>query len=141
LCKIAVALSPGPFTIFASGEIAMPQRFGLDRLLVCLIVLASVAWGQNNATAKHVVVRAARMLDVKAGKIVPNAVVVIEGERILAVGAGFVVPQAEVIDLGDATLMPGLIDCHPPDGSNGTFGRSEQLCDQSADEVAGLPRA
>lgn len=91
----------------------MHQRFGLIHSFQCVIVLTSLACGQDNAAAQHVVVRAARMLDVKAGKIVPNAVVVIEGERISALGVGSTVPQgAEVIDLGDATLMPGLIDCH-----------------------------
>jgi imidazolonepropionase-like amidohydrolase len=99
--------------MFARLERSPCQRFGLIRSFQCVIVLASLVCGQDNATAKHVVVRAARMLDVKAGKIVSNAVVVIEGERISAVGTGSIVPQgAEVIDLGDATLMPGLIDCH-----------------------------
>ncbi len=60
-----------------------------------------------------VVLRAARMLDVKAAKVVPNAVVVIEGNSIKSVGSGLVIPQgAEVIDLGRATLVPGLIDAH-----------------------------
>ena len=91
----------------------MRRRCG--SLPVCLFVLgiASLAWSQEAPKAKLVVVRAARLLDVKAGKIVPNAVVVIDGERISAVGSETAIPQgAEIIDLGDATLMPGLIDCH-----------------------------
>jgi len=66
----------------------MRWRLGLIRFVQCVILLASLACGQDNATAKHVVVRAARMLDGKAGKIVPNAVSVIEGGRISAIGAG-----------------------------------------------------
>ena len=75
--------------------------------------LTLVMSAQDSTPAKHVVVRATRMLDVKAGKIVPNALVLIDGERITSVGTGSSIPQdAEIIDLGDATLMPGLIDCH-----------------------------
>src|ERR1700756_1381620 len=60
-----------------------------------------------------VVVRAAKMLDVKAGKVVMNPVVIIEGERIKEAGPGLAVPAgAKVIDLGTATLIPGLIDAH-----------------------------
>jgi imidazolonepropionase-like amidohydrolase len=62
-----------------------------------------------------VAVRAARMLDVRAGTIVANAVLLIDGDRISAAG-----PLSEIdashasrqIDLGDATLVPGLIDMH-----------------------------
>jgi imidazolonepropionase-like amidohydrolase len=65
------------------------------------------------AVAHLVVVRAAKMLDVKAGKVVMNPVVIIEGERIKEAGPGLAIPaSAKVIDLGSATLMPGLIDAH-----------------------------
>ena len=60
-----------------------------------------------------VVLKAARMLDVKAQKIVPNAVVIIDGEKIKQAGSGIAIPAgARVIDLGTATLVPGLIDAH-----------------------------
>src|SRR5687768_8970993 len=62
---------------------------------------------------KRIAVRAARMLDVKSGNIVNNAVVLIEGGRIVESGTGISIPAGtETIDLGDATLMPGLIDAH-----------------------------
>jgi imidazolonepropionase-like amidohydrolase len=58
-------------------------------------------------------VRAARLLDVKNGTLISNAVVLVEGERISAVGSGLPIPVgANIIDLGDVTLLPGLIDCH-----------------------------
>ena len=59
--------------------------------------------------------RADRLLDVRRGVLVPQAVVVVEGGRISAVGdaAGVRIPTgAEVVDLGDVTLLPGLIDTH-----------------------------
>ena len=78
-----------------------------------LFAALTLCGAQDNPPAKPVVVRAAHMLDVKTGKLVPNTVVVIEGERITSVGPGSSILQgAEVIDLGAATLMPGLIDCH-----------------------------
>ncbi|HEY0724057.1 MAG TPA: amidohydrolase family protein, partial [Pyrinomonadaceae bacterium] len=58
-------------------------------------------------------IRAARLLDVKTGALINNAVVLVAGERIFAVGSGLSVPAgASVIDLGDVTLLPGLIDSH-----------------------------
>ena len=57
------------------------------------------------------VIRAARMLDPVAGRIVPNAVVVVSGDRIQSVGAS-APPGATTIDLGNVTVLPGLVDCH-----------------------------
>jgi imidazolonepropionase-like amidohydrolase len=91
----------------------MRYRSGSLPAALLIVTLAPLAWTQDAPPVKPVIVRAARMLDVKAGKLVQDAVVVIEGERISAVGKGAAIPPgAEVIDLGGATLMPGLIDCH-----------------------------
>lgn len=66
------------------------------------------------ASAKTVVVRAAHMVDVLAGRTIDNVQVVITDGRIASVGkAGDAVPAgAEAIDLGARTLLPGLIDMH-----------------------------
>jgi len=85
------------------------------KAVVCLILSLNLHMlAQAPVPANRVVVlRAARMLDVKAAKEIQNPVVIIEDTRIKAVGAGLAVPAgAEVIDLGSATLMPGLIDAH-----------------------------
>ena len=58
------------------------------------------------------VIKAARMLDVESGEIIPNAVVVVTGDRISAVNPKKTPKKATVIDLGDVTLLPGLIDMH-----------------------------
>jgi imidazolonepropionase-like amidohydrolase len=56
------------------------------------------------------------MLDVVAGEVVADPVVVVKGERILAVGSAVAPPEipegARAQDLGDLTLLPGLIDLH-----------------------------
>jgi imidazolonepropionase-like amidohydrolase len=85
------------------------------------ILLSSLAIGLASATCSGqaapaqppIVLHAARMLDVDAGKIIAPAEVRIEGERIAAVGTSVAHPAgAKLIDLGDTTLMPGLIDAH-----------------------------
>ena len=60
---------------------------------------------------KTVVLRAARMLDVRAGRVVSPGLLVVTGDRITAVG-GVAPAGAEMIELGDVTLMPGMIDAH-----------------------------
>ena len=89
------------------------------RLLVAIsvlfLLLSSRGSAQTPLPESHplVVLRAAKLLDVKAGSEVLNPVVVIDGARIKEVGPGIPVPTgAQVIDLGKATLMPGLVDAH-----------------------------
>lgn len=81
---------------------------------VALGAAALMALATGSAQAKTVVVRAAHMIDVLAGKRVDGAQVVITDGRITAVGkSGDAVPAgAEVVDLGQRTLLPGLIDMH-----------------------------
>ncbi len=56
---------------------------------------------------------AARLLDIKSGRLVKPGEVLVQGERIVEVGSSVKHPaDAEVIDLGDRTLLPGLIDAH-----------------------------
>ena len=58
-------------------------------------------------------IKAAHMLDVKAGKTIDDAVVLVQGEKITAVGSRLAIPAgAIIIDLGSMTLLPGFIDAH-----------------------------
>ena len=80
-------------------------------LLVCLFAAPLAA--QDKAPA--IALKAAHLIDVTAGKVIDQPVVLIEGDKIQKVGtAGEVqIPAgAKTIDLGQATLLPGLIDCH-----------------------------
>jgi len=60
-------------------------------------------------------VRAGRLFDSEAGRMLTNQVIVINGDRITAVGPDGQVKipaGARVIDLSRATVLPGLIDGH-----------------------------
>jgi imidazolonepropionase-like amidohydrolase len=64
-------------------------------------------------TAHPIVLHAARLFDVEAGKIVTPGEILVEGDQIVAAGTSVDHPAgAQVVDLGDTTLMPGLIDAH-----------------------------
>ncbi|MDQ3687658.1 MAG: amidohydrolase family protein [Acidobacteriota bacterium] len=78
-------------------------------LLVCVVALAQTP----AAPPKRIAVRAARMLDVRSGNVITNAVVLVENGRIGSAGSALTIPAgAEVIDLGGAMLLPGLSDSH-----------------------------
>jgi len=78
-----------------------------------VVTLSPCAFAQKTEKPIRTAIRAARLLDVKTGALINNAVLLVEGERISAVGSGLSVPAgASVIDLGDVTLLPGLIDSH-----------------------------
>jgi imidazolonepropionase-like amidohydrolase len=91
----------------------MPNRSPL-LLVFCASLLALSAAAQSAPASQHaVVLHAARLLDVKAGKLIKPGEILVQGDRIVEVGTSVKHPAgAEVIDLGDRTLMPGLIDAH-----------------------------
>ena len=83
----------------------------LFRLVLALFLLGTaVAQG-----ARHVVLHAAHVLDVKSGKTLADQTIVIENSKIVSSGAATdveVPPDAIRIDLPNATVLPGLIDAH-----------------------------
>lgn len=86
-------------------------------LLLCLLTLFATASAQSATTGKTTLIRAGRLLDVKAGVYREDQGVLVENERIKEVGAFKELqaraPQdAVLLDLSRMTVLPGLIDCH-----------------------------
>lgn len=80
--------------------------------LSALTCVAQSAMAPKDAAAT-IVLHAAHILDVAAGKVISPGEVLVRGERIVAAGTHVDRPSGvEVIDLGDTTLMPGMIDAH-----------------------------
>ncbi|MGH9657605.1 MAG: amidohydrolase family protein [Bryobacteraceae bacterium] len=80
-------------------------------MLIRLFVLVSIA--AVAASARTVVIKAARLFDGKSSALQRPGRVVVTDARIAAVGPDAPLPAgAEVIDLGDATLLPGFMDAH-----------------------------
>src|SRR5688500_7664069 len=76
-------------------------------LLLCLSAQAA------EPSKSSYVLKAARLFDAKAGRLVTPGVVVVVDGKVTAVGAGASVPAgAKVVELGDATLLPGFMDSH-----------------------------
>jgi len=86
-------------------------------LAVCFS-LADSAFGQKLAPpvnpAQITVIRAGTLIDPRSDSPLHNQVIVIRGDKVESVGpAGARIPQgATVIDLSNATVLPGLTDCH-----------------------------
>ncbi len=85
-------------------------------IVLLIALLSAFLCAQTPAAAAPTIVKAARLLDVKTGNYMENqAVLVREGniEELASFAAlKAKAPEAKIIDLGQATLLPGLIDCH-----------------------------
>src|SRR5437868_13025274 len=84
----------------------------LRRSSVFLLLVPMWLWAQAAPKASFVI-KAARLIDVRSGNVLSNQQILVEDGVIKEVGpavrAG---AAAKTFDLGNATLLPGLIDCH-----------------------------
>ncbi|MEK9135561.1 MAG: amidohydrolase family protein, partial [Bacteroidota bacterium] len=89
--------------------------------LFVFLILPALVFGQGSITASSITaIRCGTLIDVQAGTVLQNVVVVVEGNRIKSVGT--TLPDgASVIDLSSATVLPGLFDlhCHFLDNTEG----------------------
>src|ERR1700730_13804903 len=87
-------------------------------LITVSLLLQTFALAQTGPPAPTVVfIKAGRLVDVGAGRVVENQGILVEGQRIKAVGPLAEIQKnapasAQVIDLSRATVLPGLADCH-----------------------------
>jgi imidazolonepropionase-like amidohydrolase len=87
-------------------------------LIALLVVSSSIALAAQETRpqpGKKIILRAAKLLDVKTGTTLSDQVVVIQSGKITAVGSAESLKadvDAERIELSNAIVLPGLIDCH-----------------------------
>jgi imidazolonepropionase-like amidohydrolase len=92
---------------------AMTNQVSCLAIALSLILTVNAASQSPSAPPHPIVLHAARLLDIKTGKVIKPGEVLVQGDRILEVGTTVKRPAgAEVMELGDRTLMPGLIDTH-----------------------------
>jgi imidazolonepropionase-like amidohydrolase len=91
----------------------------LAKSLACIVsatafLVASLSPLAQTPTGSGVTaIRAGKMFDAKAGKMVESQVILVHDDQIQQVGSNLPIPQgAKVIDLSKATVMPGFIDAH-----------------------------
>ena len=81
-----------------------------------LKILAAAAFflASTPSAAETVVIKAAAMVDVENGALVPDPVITVTDGTIRSIASGTtVLPEgSRLIDLGDRVVMPGLIDMH-----------------------------
>lgn len=58
-------------------------------------------------------IKAGKLIDTEKGVVLENQIILIDSNKITEVGPKVTIPpDAEIIDLSNATVLPGLIDCH-----------------------------
>ncbi len=86
----------------------------VSALLLTFILVSGVSLAQSPAK-ETVLIKAGRLVDVRSGRVLTDQAILIEGGRIKQVGSAQSIQApagARVIDLSNATVLPGLIDCH-----------------------------
>jgi imidazolonepropionase-like amidohydrolase len=82
--------------------------------LLALLLLPAAFLAQTPAK-DIVLIKAGRIVDVRTGRVLTDQAILIEGDRIIRVGPAQSIQApagARMIDLSNATVLPGLIDCH-----------------------------
>jgi imidazolonepropionase-like amidohydrolase len=84
-------------------------------VLVLILILAPSVLIVQSRPRETVIIKAGRLVDVRAGRVLTDQFILIEGDRVKQIGSARSVQipaGARVIDLSNATVLPGLIDCH-----------------------------
>jgi imidazolonepropionase-like amidohydrolase len=80
--------------------------------LLLALLLAACDFAQD-PPSPVTAIRAGRVIDVDAGRVLANQVILIRNGKIDSVGRNTAIPAAATtIDLSKMTVLPGLIDCH-----------------------------
>lgn len=100
----------GPFSprLFAEAERAFGRRSFLMSAAAAGVAML-LPW-KVRAAEQTIVLKSARLFD-GVTMHTPGVLVILD-DRIVSMSAGDAGRDAHVIELGDATIMPGMIDCH-----------------------------
>ena len=80
---------------------------------LCLALASAMSNAQSADSNPLAAIRAGKFIDVQAGRVLNDQIILVRGGKIQAVGANLAIPDgAKVIDLSKMTVLPGLIDCH-----------------------------
>jgi imidazolonepropionase-like amidohydrolase len=96
------------------------MRRAICVLALKLLVAACLVHAQSKSEARPpsvILLKTARVLDVRTGRYIETAGILIEGDRIKKVGRAADLEAGAskattILDLRSATVLPGLIDCH-----------------------------
>ncbi len=83
-------------------------------LLFLVIVFGTTAPAQQTLpSSQATLIHAGKLVDVDAGRVLANQMILVRGGKIEAIGEHLAVPPAAtLVDLSKMTVLPGLIDCH-----------------------------
>ncbi|HJU53456.1 MAG TPA: amidohydrolase family protein [Pyrinomonadaceae bacterium] len=102
----------------SAGFAALSKTFVLLVALLLFSHAQSVAQPRTGGNKSSLVfIKAGRLVDVRAGRVLENQGILIENDRVKAVGpfdsrTALLHPSARIIDLSKATVLPGLTDAH-----------------------------
>jgi len=90
------------------------NRFRRITLIIYVLSLGVASLFAQNTKPAQTVIRAGKLYDPIAGRVLDRPVIVITGNKIDSVSNGKrdSISGATLIDLGDATVLPGFIDVH-----------------------------
>ncbi len=77
--------------------------------------VATPATQSTNKPAPVLAIKAGKLIDVEAGKVLLDQIILVQNQHILSVGSSktMAIPAgAQILDLSKSTVLPGLIDSH-----------------------------
>jgi imidazolonepropionase-like amidohydrolase len=91
----------------------MRVMFKVSVCFAALLASGALPCSGQQQASMVTAIRAGKLVDVDAGRVLSDQVILIRAGKIEAVGEKVPVPAgAQVIDLSKMTVLPGLIDCH-----------------------------
>lgn len=85
----------------------------MKKTTLLYVIISLVFMNFAAAQGKLKAIKAGGFIDVTNGSVLKNQIILIQDDSIIAVGSTITIPKdAEIIDLSNATVLPGLIDCH-----------------------------